>query len=271
MPSFFRRAALAGATALLLAASPAQAQDLSDPDRVVARVNGEAVTVADVVKSAEELPEQYRQQIGVLFPALTERVIDQRLVEQAATAAGLEDDPEVLARIEATKLRLMQQVYLERMLDDRLTEERIAAAYADYRANNPAQPEFKARHILVESEEEAQAIIAQLDAGADFATLAQEKSTGPSGPSGGDLGWFGPGQMVPPFDAAVQAMEAGDHSAAPVQTQFGWHVILLEDRQIAEPDSLEAVRDQLVADLTQEIVEEELGALREKAEIEMIE
>jgi peptidyl-prolyl cis-trans isomerase C len=122
--------------------------------------------------------------------------------------------------------------------------------------------EFKARHILVESQGEANDLIAQLDDGADFAELAKEKSTGPSGPSGGDLGWFPPDRMVPSFSAAVQGLDNGAYTKEPVQTQFGWHVILREDSRESVPPPFESVRDALKQQVEGQKLQEYIESLR---------
>ncbi|MBY5971728.1 peptidyl-prolyl cis-trans isomerase [Ferrimonas balearica] len=135
-------------------------------------------------------------------------------------------------------------------LNETLTDERIQAAYDEAYPDDASGPvEYHAAHILVETEEEAQAIIEQLDGGAEFAQLARDESTGPSGPNGGDLGWFTPDRMVAEFSQAVEAMEPGEVSA-PVQTQFGWHVIKLEETRQRKP-SLDEVRQELTAELQQ--------------------
>jgi len=127
--------------------------------------------------------------------------------------------------------------------------------------------EYKAAHILVETEEEAQAVVEELEGGADFAAVAKEKSTGPSGPNGGDLGWFSKGMMVAPFEEAVVGMEAGALSA-PVQTQFGWHVIKLEETRVKEAPSLDEVRDELRTKVEQDAVTAHIDALVENANVD---
>ena len=129
------------------------------------------------------------------------------------------------------------------------------------------EPEFNASHILVETKEEADAIKTELDGGADFAELAKEKSTGPSGPGGGSLGWFGPGMMVPAFEEAVAGMEAGSVSE-PVETQFGWHVIKLNETRTAEAPALEGVREELETQIRQTKVQEAIESLTEAAEVD---
>ncbi len=160
-------------------------------------------------------------------------------------AKELQESTEVQAQLELQAISFVAQTYATNYITGlEITEEDIQAEY-EQQASASGPLEFKARHILVESQGEAQAIIAELDGGADFATLAQEKSTGPSGPNGGDLGWFTPETMVPEFSAAVAAMEDGNYSSRPVQTQFGWHVILREESRESVPPPLDSVRERV--------------------------
>ena len=127
--------------------------------------------------------------------------------------------------------------------------------------------EYKARHILLANEADAQAVVTALDEGADFAELAKEKSTGPSGPQGGDLGWFSPDNMVPPFAEAVQSMSKGSYSETPVQTQFGWHVILLEDERELEAESYESMEGKLKEQARRQVLNAYVTELRQGAEV----
>lgn len=182
---------------------------------------------------------------------------------------GLADSEEVKQRLEEARSRIIQQVYLEQLIDEELTDERVQEAYEEFKEQTPAEPEVNARHILVETEEKAQEIIDKLEGGADFAELAKEESTGPSGPKGGELGWFKKGDMVEPFAEAAFAMEPGTVSKTPVQTQFGWHVIKVEDRRTAEPPPLEQVEGQLRQQLAQQVVAEKVQSLRDGVEVEI--
>ncbi|MEK9844819.1 peptidylprolyl isomerase, partial [Thalassospira sp.] len=157
--------------------------------------------------------------------------------------------------------------YLDRALDDAVTEDAIKAKYDEFVANNEPEPQVHARHILLENEEDAKAVIAELDDGADFVELAKEKSTGPSAPNGGDLGFFNRADMVAPFAEAAFAMEAGTYSKEPVQTQFGWHVIKVEEKKEGTQPSLDEVRQQLTAEVTRDAINTIVEGLREKADI----
>ena len=146
-------------------------------------------------------------------------------------------------------------------------DEAIAAAYDEAYGNLPAEPEFNASHILVETVEEAEALIVALNDGADFAELAKEKSTGPSGPNGGELGWFGLGMMVAPFEEAVLGLEVGQISGT-VQTQFGWHVLILNDKRDVPPPALETVIGEITQTLQQVALDGKVNELRVGASVE---
>ncbi len=261
------------ALALALAASPmnlAAQEGGSGEDRVVARVNGEEIHWSDVLALARTLPAEYQTQLMQIYPMLVERLVDFKLAGEAGRAAGLASDERVKAFVVKAEEQAIRDVYLEREITARITDAAIQDAYKAYSAANPPAEELHARHILVETEEEAQEIIALLDGGADFAELAKERSTGPSGPKGGDLGYFTAEQMVPEFSEAAAALEPRQHTAEPAKTQFGWHVIKLEDRRTSQAASLEEVEPQLREQLAREAVEAVLGSLREGAEIEIV-
>ncbi len=255
LPAF----ALAAALAL-----PGVATAAPHANSVVASVNGEDITVGHMVIAHEALPEQYKQlPADVLYKAILDQLIQQTVLKQQ-----LHD--EVPTRVQLTidnELRtLMAQEVVEYVMEQAATEEKIRAAYDDTYSTGDGGDEFNASHILVETEAEALEIKSELDAGADFATLAKARSTGPSGPNGGQLGWFGLGQMVPEFETAVLTLKNGGVSE-PVQTQFGWHVILLTERRKAEAPEFEVVREQLANTLRQMAVEAHVDTLTTQAEI----
>lgn len=229
-------------SALTLAASitlPAQAQDGST---VVATVNGVEITLGHMIVARATLPEQYQ---NLPDTVLFDGILDQ-LIQQQALANSYEGDlpNRVALSLENETRSLTAGEVVEEILVSSVTEEKLKAAYDARFANVEPGNEFNASHILVETEEEAKAIVEELAGGADFAEMAKNKSTGPSGPGGGSLGWFGPGMMVPPFEAAVAALEVGAVSA-PVQTQFGWHVIKLNETRQANIPSFDDVRAEL--------------------------
>ena len=196
--------------------------------------------------------------------AIEDELTDIYLLSQQPRTEELAADPQVEAQIELQRRGLLAQITATDFLSrNRATEEEIQAEYAEQLELAPDTQQIKARHILVETQAAAVDLIAELDDGADFAQLAISNSTGPSGPSGGDLGWFSPNSMVPEFRDAVSAMENGTYSSEPVQTQFGWHVILREDSRAEDPPPLEGVRDMISQRIEQRKLQEYLQQLRE--------
>ena len=245
-------------------AMPLQAQDETSAETVVATVNGTDITLGHVIVAFTTLPAQY-QQLGadVLLPG----IIDQ-LVRQTALAQSFDGERSLAARLslENEERSLTAAEAVEMIMNDAVTEDEILAIYDERFANGTDGEEYNASHILVETEEEAKTIVSDLKAGADFAELAREKSTGPSGPGGGEVGWFGPGRMVPDFEAAVIALEVGQVSD-PVETQFGWHVIKLNETRLKDAPAFDDVRGDIELELQQEAVEERIEELVADADI----
>lgn len=238
-------------------------------EKIVATVGGEPIYMRELEAIILSLPEQYRQvPIENLYQPLLQRAIQMHVMAQEGARLGMEDSDIYTFGIAAARRQLLEQATLQAMLDERLTDEAVEDRYEAVTGSFEGQQEVRARHILVEDEETARSIIAELEGGADFATLAREKSTGPSGPNGGDLGYFGRGQMVPPFEEAAFGLEAGQYSAEPVQTQFGWHVIKVEDARISEPPTLEQMFPQLRAEIAQELETDYIEGLIGAADIE---
>ncbi len=233
---------------------------------VVAKVNGNEIYVGDVIAIMAELPPQYLQQDpAALYGQIVEQLVSQELLASEAT----DSEAQEFYLRQANRAVKVNGV-IEAYVDNGLSDEYIQSLYDEQIAGAPVEEEFSAAHILVETEEEAIAIQEEIEGGADFATVAQEKSTGPSGPNGGDLGWFGQGQMVPEFEAAVKELEVGSVSN-PIQTQFGWHVIKLNDRREKAKPALEEVKPQLEEFGAQQLIEQKLEDIREGADIEFIE
>jgi peptidyl-prolyl cis-trans isomerase C len=188
---------------------------------------------------------------------------------QNAEAKGIDEDPNVKDALEIQRLQLLSRLALQDTADKYVpTEDELKQAY-DKRYGKAARTEYKASHILVQTEDEAKKLIAELDKGAEFAELAKANSLGPTGKNGGDLGWFDSQQMVKPFTDAVKTLEPGNYSEAPVQTQFGWHVILLQETREAEPPSLDSVKTELTAALQREALAGYVAELREKATLDL--
>ena len=258
-----KRTQLFASVALTLALSaPLSAE--TGLDTVVATVNGTDITMGHMIVVRSGLPDQYRDlPDDVLFKGILDQIIQQHVLAQAA---GSEIPKRVQLALENEQRSLMAAEHMDMVLGEADTEERIKAAYDATYAGAEPEKEFDASHILVETEEEANALVIELEGGADFAELAQAKSTGPSSTRSGALGWFGKGQMVPEFEAAVIGMEDGAISA-PVQTQFGWHVIKLNASRAKDAPKLEDVRDELANQVRLEIVDAYISKLTDAATI----
>jgi peptidyl-prolyl cis-trans isomerase C len=266
------KAALHVALALAcgLAAAPALAEEQpGGEDPVLATVNGEEVRRSEVVESARSLPPEYQAQIDQILPALVERYVDLKLLDERAEASGLDDDAEVKERVAKLQEDVVREVYLRRYLEERVTDEALQARYQDFLKKNPPQPEIHARHILVPTKEEADKAIAEINSGKDFTEVATALSKGGSAQNGGDLGYFVKDDMVPEFAEAAFAMQPGEVSKQPVETQFGWHVIKVEDKRDRQPPSFEEVKPTLESEAQQEIVTALLKELRAGAAIEI--
>ena len=258
--TFLSSLALAAAVAL-----PVAAQDNPGVDTVVATVNDTEITLGHMMVARATLPQQYQQLPDeVLFKGILDQLVQQTALADSFTG---ELPPRVTLSIENETRSLTAGEAVEGIMAEAVSEEELQAAYdAQYKDAEPGQ-EFNASHILVETEEEAKAIKEEIDGGADFAEVAREKSTGPSGPGGGSLGWFGPGMMVPEFEEAVAGMEAGAVSD-PVETQFGWHVIKLNETRTTDAPELADVREELETQVRQTKVQEAIEGLTEEADVD---
>lgn len=243
-------------------ATMASAQQASD---VVATVNGTEITLGEMIITRSQLPQQYQQ----LPPeTLFQGILDQ-LIQQQVLADTLEDTP---ARVELAlqnqRRSLLAGEAINAMMQEEVSDEALQEAYDEAFAEAEPVQEYNASHILVETEEEAQAVLERLEAGEDFAEVAKEVSTDPgSGAQGGSLGWFADGMMVEPFQAAVAELEKGETTVTPVETQFGFHVIRLDDTRTQEPPSLDEVREDLASQIQQANIESRLTELEGEAEI----
>ena len=256
-------AALAAAT--LGFGQPAIAQS---GDSVVAIVNGKELTRSVLEASYKALPDEYqRMPLESIYDPLLQRLVDGELLLQAAESQNIADDPDVQLAIKHARDEALRRAYLNREVEARASDENLRTAYEARRLEPGfSYEEVKARHILLDTEDEANEVIAALAEGADFAELAVERSTGPSGPSGGDLGYFQRGAMVAEFSAAAFSIEPGSYGENAVETQFGWHVILVEDKRVVEP-SFEETEASLREELANKAVTQLLEEARAGAEI----
>lgn len=260
-----RKIAAALATSLVIAAVAVPVTANDDP--VVATVNGKDILRSDLMQAHENLPPEYKQvPLEQIYPMLLTSLIDSKLVAQDAKARKLDEEAEFKKTLSLVRDQLLERYAVRKEIDGAVSDEKLRKIYDETVATGAE--EVHARHILVKTADEAVAIIKELDGGADFAEMAKEKSTGPSGPRGGDLGFFGRGQMVPEFEAAAYGLDAGNHSREPVQTQFGFHVIKVEEKRATTPPSFEESVEELRADAAQAAGSAYVERLRETAKIE---
>jgi peptidyl-prolyl cis-trans isomerase C len=234
-------------------------------DTVVATVNGEKITLGQMIALRDQLPPQY-QRLGdaVLFKGILDQIIQQTMLEQSV-ADKLTTKQKL--QLSNTKRAFVANLVLDGVSRAATTDAELKAAYDKKYANYNPGLEYHAAHILVPTEKEAKAIKAQLDKGADFAALAKKDSKDGSAQNGGDLGWFGAGMMVKPFEAAVMKLKPGEISA-PVKTQFGWHIIKLMATRPGKKPTLADVRAALAKKLQEEAVAAKVKALTAAAKVE---
>jgi len=255
--------------AILFAGTASMAQ--ADEDRIpVGTVNGETIWLDDVMRQAERLPAKFRQApMENYFDQLVNDMVDSKIAAAAARAAKYDTKKEIAAAMKTAADRVLAESWIGEKIISDVNDTAIKKAYKTFVADTASREQVTAAHILVATEDEAKAIIASLKEGADFAELAKRESTGPSGPNGGSLGKFGRGQMVPAFENAAFALDNGKITTQPVQTQFGWHVIKVESKEIAPAPTIEDMREQLVQTLSTQALGRVLEELRAKQDIEL--
>lgn len=275
--SSFRAALLAAAVGFIVPLAPAaQAQQpaaapAAAASPVIARVDGQEIRRAELEALLPQLPPQLRQMpFEMIFDMLQDQVINQKLITAAGYKAKLQDSEAVKADLKEAERRAVQRAFLTQKLDEKITKEALEEAYKAFVAANPPTTEVKASHILVDGEDEAKKIIAELKKGGDFAKLAKSKSKDKvAGEQGGDLGYFTKDMMVEPFAKAAFSMKKGEVSPTPVKTEFGWHVIRLDDvREKPAPTRAQAepqLRQQLAEDLVSGVIDD----LRKQAKVEL--
>jgi peptidyl-prolyl cis-trans isomerase C len=251
------------------AAGAPAASPLPPGNAIVARIDGTELHFSDVEAAQQSLPPQVQKlPLQQIYPMLLERLVDGALVTEAGRKEHLEQNPELQARLKRYEDRLIQEAYLSRAIKDAETEDRLKARYQVFAKEKAGQEEVHARHILVKTEAEAKSVIAELDKGADFAALAQKYSSDPSAGSGGDLGYFGHDDMVKDFADAAFALPAGKYTTTPVKTEFGWHVIKVEDHRVKTPPSFDEARQEVTQLVARDAVDTKLKELRSTVKIE---
>ncbi len=256
-------APLAALAALCCLAGPASAQAPSArspaaqapaaQDPVVARVNGAEIRLSDLKDAMQDLPAEYRNMPPqTLYPALVNQLVDLEAVVAKARKEGLDKDPLVQRQMARAQEEALQSALFHRDIGPLVTDEAVRARYDRDIAGKPGEPEVHASHILVATEADALAIIAELKKGGDFAAIAKARSSDPGAAQGGDLGWFKKGDMLPEFATAAFALQPGQFTETPVHTQYGWHVIRVDERRTTPPPTFEQARDELRNQMVQE-------------------
>ncbi|MCF3934288.1 peptidylprolyl isomerase [Acuticoccus sp. M5D2P5] len=243
---------------------------MAQDDQVLATVNGAPITMADVAlayttlgETLDRVPEGQRDEMVLNL------LIDMEILATAAEEQGFEDDADFKARMKYLRTQALREAYMEKVIGEAITDDAVRARYDEEVAKIEPEEEVSASHILVEDEETAKRIIEELDAGGDFAALAEEYSTDPGSKSrGGSLGFFGKGQMVPAFEEAAFALEPGEMTQEPVQSRFGYHIIKVDEKRPVEVPSFEQVSEQIQQVLVREAYVEELDRLKQDATIE---
>jgi peptidyl-prolyl cis-trans isomerase C len=240
-------------------------------DKVFAKVDGQPITQADVAAltpalgaQLAQLPEDKRLEV------IVQRIVDMRVIAAAAAKDGLEQSPSYKAKMEQVRTQLLVSEYVKTKVEGEVTDTMVKARYDKDAAAFDPPDEIRARHILVKEEAEAKAILADLAKGGDFAKIAEEKSQDPgSAKNGGDLGFFAAGDMVPEFETAANALKPGEITKAPVKTQFGWHVIKLEEKRKQPVPTLDQVKDQVRQAVVGDLFTQKLEALKKAAKVEI--
>jgi peptidyl-prolyl cis-trans isomerase C len=238
-----------------------------DQDVVLAKVGSQEITLKDINANfnfdAQQLQGVDPQQI---YNVLLQQVVGQRLLDQAAKKEISNSNKSLREEMDKARTQIKRNLYLEEMFAKELTEKDMVMAYQQYVAQIPESNEkqIHARHILVKDKAEAESIINELNAGKDFVSLAQQHSKDPAAQSGGDLGFFSKGQMVKEFADAAFKLDVGQYTKAPVKTQFGWHVILVEGKRVEPKPTFEDVRGELENSLRQQVLDKHLGELTDK-------
>lgn len=246
------------------ATTPAPAPAPGTPaDPVVAKVNGQPIYLSDLQSAAQGLPDNLRGlPPQMLFPMLLDQLIDGRALVIQAEKDGLNKDPAVARQMAMASDHALQSALLSKVVGPEVTDAAVKARFEKETAGKPPEEEVRASHILVANEADAKKIITELNNGADFATLAKQSSTDPGGKNGGDLGFFKKDDMVPEFSTAAFALKPGQITQTPVHTQFGWHVIKLEERRPAPAPTFDQSRDELRQKMIQEGVQQAVAQAR---------
>lgn len=254
---------------LMIAAFPS----LVSAGSAVATVNGKSISQKSydfyLAQAMQRRSKNKQAQGGINRDAIINELVNRELLHQAAIKEKVENNESVAFQLKQLKIDAMIQGLINKLsTQNKISEKDLKKEY-DKRIAGAKLSEYKARHILLKTEEEAKTVIAELDSGSKFAELAKKKSTGPSAKEGGDLGWFNPSQMVPPFSQAVAQLKKGAYTKKPVKTQFGYHVIKLEDTRKRTPPAFEEIKPQIKMVLQNQRIQQYITDLRKKAKIDI--
>lgn len=269
--SFIRNMQTLGVAALMACATVSlqSGYAFAAEETVLATVNGDKVLKKEVMNVIKNYPVPVEEKDKpALMQMILSQMIDERLIDEEIAKSKISESKEYKERIGVIETQLAKQMYIEKMLEGKLSEKAVKAEYAKFKKTYGGKMEIHARHILVPTETEAEQVIKDLDAGKDFAKLAIQRSSGPTAPKGGDLGFFTEGDMVPEFSKAAFALKPGTYTKTPVKTQFGYHVIKVEEKRERKVPPLEGELEGRIRNaLGQEALQEHLDKLHKKAEI----
>ncbi len=240
---------------------------IDNADYVVATVYGKDILFSEVNAVYESNPQLKAMPLDAIFDRLLEDIVLTEVIASEAEKENIEQDKEFQKEFEIIKKRLVAMFYLKKQIYDEITEVKLREQYRKYLKQNPPQDELKARHILVEDEQQAKDIIEKLQKGADFATIANEVSQDIGAADGGDLGWFTKDTMVAEFANAADGLKKGKFSQTPVKTQFGWHIIKLEDKRKAKQPEFEEIEDVVKTQYIEAETEKFMKSIQRKADI----
>lgn len=256
--------------AMVMIAIPAVAltkdKPTDDGSVVVAIVNGDKILKEDVLGALKNLsvkPDDKEK----AFPVVVDQMINEKLINTETSKSGIEKSPVFQQRLEMARFQLIKTMYLENYLKDKINDKTVKAEYEKFKKDGKGRMEVHARHILVETEAEARQVIKDLKAGSKFEDLAKERSSGPTAKSGGDIGFFAKGEIIPEFSNAAFSLKPGNYTKTPVKSQFGWHVIRVEAKRERAVPEMKEVEGMLRNEMGQKAVEKLVMDLREKADI----
>lgn len=240
----------------------------ADADKVIFTINGTDITEWTLNRYAKQRGLPTEMPAGQQREMLVEELINRELIYQNAVSIGVDKTPGIQSEVNHQRVNIIASTMLNRSSNRFAVSDDALKKEFELRKGELGGKEFKARHILLENEADAKAVIADLDKGGDFSKIAGERSKGPSAVGGGDLGWFQPAQMVKEFSEAAAKLKKGKYTSTPVKTQFGWHVILLEDTRPVNPPEFEDIKEQIRVGLQNKLIEGYIGKLRDAAKIE---